>query len=194
MIDKQFRFYWNIMFFSGISLLIINTPLLIAILITPRESAPKFFLAFWDYFERVSVGMIILKFIIFFILYFFFCVLRILTIFYLSPVYILITENLSKIFIILANNTNDNKYYCIFFFILQFFSLMIYLEIIELDFCRLNKNTKRSIQSREFDDVIDRKDTYQSGNAEIIDDYIIDICQQNEKDAEMKLFPQRNIK
>ena len=120
--------------------------------------------------------------------------MRILTIFYLSPVYILITENLSKIFIILANNTNDNKYYSIFFFILQFFSLIIYLEIIELDFCRLNKNTKRSIQSREFDDFIDRKDTYQSGNAEIIDDYIIDICQQNEKDAEMKLFPQRNIK
>ena len=36
MIDKQFRYYWNIMFFIGISLAINNTIALIIILITPR--------------------------------------------------------------------------------------------------------------------------------------------------------------
>ena len=93
---------------------------------------------------------------------------------------------------IFANNADGNKYYCIIFFILQFFSLMIYLEIIELDFCALNNNTKRSIQSREFDDFVERNDTYQSGNAEINGEYIVKADSKKENDienVEMKLIP-----
>jgi len=45
------------------------------------------------------------------------------------------------------------------FFLVQFFSLMIYLEIFELDFLYLNKNTKRSIISRMKYEFIERKDT-----------------------------------
>ena len=129
MIDKQFRYYWNIMFFLGMALIINNTLGLITILITPKDGAAKFFTDFWDYFDIVPVGIIISKFIIFTILQFFFSVLRILTIFYLSPEFILITANLSKIYVIFING-NDNKYFCIIFFTLQFISLMIYLEII----------------------------------------------------------------
>ena len=36
---------------------------------------------------------------------------------------------------------------------------MIYLEIFELDFLYLNKNTKRSIRSRMKNEFADRKDT-----------------------------------
>jgi hypothetical protein len=189
MIDKQFRYYWNIMFFIGISLAISNTLAVIIILITPRERASSFFIEFWDYFDSVPVGIIISKFIIFFILELIFNILRILTIFYLSPEYMLITTNLSKIYVILAKNPNDNKYYCIIFFILQIFSLMIYLEILELNFCGLNQNTKRSIQSRELDDFVERNDTYQSGNGEINGEYIVETHDQQENDSEMKLVP-----
>ena len=192
MIDKRFHYYWNIMLFLGIILVINNTLAIILILITPKENASSFFTDFWDYFDKVPVGIIISKFIIYFILEFFFNVLRILTIFYLSPEYILITGNLSKIYMIFANNADGNKYYCIIFFILQFFSLMIYLEIIELDFCALNNNTKRSIQSREFDDFVERNDTYQSGNAEINGEYIVKADSKKENDienVEMKLIP-----
>lgn len=37
---------------------------------------------------------------------------------------------------------------------LQFFCLLIYLEIIELNFCELNKNTRRNIQIRGKDDAL----------------------------------------
>ena len=39
-------------------------------------------------------------------------------------------------------------YVCLALFPLQFFVLMLYLEIIELKFCGLNTNTRRNIQIR----------------------------------------------
>ena len=41
------------------------------------------------------------------------------------------------------------KYICIIFFVLQFITLMLHLEIFVFNFCGLNKNTRRNIQERE---------------------------------------------
>ena len=88
---------------------------------------------------------------------------------------ILITSNLGKIVVILVNY-NDNKYIGIIFFILQFFNLLAYLEIIELNFLNLNKNIRRDIQGRATDDFNDSyfnsfetQDTYISKNIDQFD-------------------------
>ena len=78
-----------------------------------------------------------------------------LNIYYFSPNLILISYHLSKFAKILIDLIKDKpgKLYCLIFFAIQFFSLMIYLEIIELNFCNLNNNTRRNINLRGLLDI-----------------------------------------
>lgn len=72
--------------------------------------------------------------------------LNIHTIFYLSPNHIFIIYTLGKLF----ENINDG-YYNKWTFIIapfQLFNLVIYLEILELDCCGINLNTKKNIEIR----------------------------------------------
>ena len=97
--------------------------------------------------ERAGIGFIILSLMLNIILGFFTHLTRILTLVYLTPNHMLIAYDIVKVFIIL-NGENENKWYSIFFFIIQFFVLLFYLEILELNFCGLNENTKKNIEKR----------------------------------------------
>ena len=181
MIDKHYHHYWNIMFCVGIMLLFFDVCTIIGLL-TVKNLKTSFLNSndFLNYFQEVSVGIIISKFILNTILQFISSVLEILTIFYLTPEYILIAQNLSKIYLIIYmfiynKNYEFEKYqYCyLIFYVLQIFSLMIYLEIIELNFCKLNKNTRKNIKSRAEDDLIQRLDSINSNNFEEEGGYIV---------------------
>ena len=80
-----------------------------------------------------------------------------MNIYYFNPNFVLISFHLPKFIQILIEEDPD-KYYCLVFFGLQFISLMIYLEIIELNFCNLNKNTKRNIDYRSFSDLLEENE------------------------------------
>ena len=54
---------------------------------------------------------------------------------------------------LLFNSDSKLKYYTIILFVFQFICLMIFLELLELNFCNLNKNTKRNIQLRAENDM-----------------------------------------
>ena len=135
---------------------------------------------YWNIVFSLGTMKIVIIFILFF-LYFIYYLLEILSIFYLSPEYILIAQIAAKIVNILEKG-NDNKYFCIIFFILQYFSLMIYLEILELNFCNLNKNTKRNIKLRiDVDDgQIERIESLDDSKFEAGDGYIF----ENEEEGE----------
>ena len=108
-------------------------------------------------------------------------------IYYFNPNYILISFQISKFVQVLIEEEKD-KFYCIFFFILQFFGLMIYLEILELNFCNLNENTKRNIELRGLIDISDEYGRDSSLNkVEINKDYLIntDMDKENGIDIEM---------
>ena len=45
--------------------------------------------------------------------------------------------------------TEPNKYYTLIPFVFQIIALLFYLEILELNFCKLNYNTIKNIQARE---------------------------------------------
>ena len=101
MIDKHYHHYWNIMLSIGIMVVTVNVVLIMIITITNENSLlPDFIDDFLVYFQEVPVGIIVSRFFINFILQFIACVLEILTIFYLSPEYILISQNLSKIYVV----------------------------------------------------------------------------------------------
>ena len=189
MIDKHYHNYWNINASIGVFVCVINIILLIASLLEKDGVLHLIIIkrSFERYLKYVSKEVIISKFIINTILQFFFSLYEILTIFYLSPEYVLIAQNLSKIYINIYNlveptNIKDKYQYCYFiFYFLQIFSLLIYLEIFELNFLNLNRNTKRNIRSRVDDDLIERIDSFNEQGFEAKGGYIF-----NNKEIEQK--------
>ena len=110
-----------------------------------------------------DVGLLIPRFFINMIFQFFYFLLRILTLVYFTPTHLLICLSLSKFIIVLIHQKDQIKYLSIIPFLVQFFSLMIYLEIIELNFCSLNRNTKRNIQQRVEEEMVlqERQSTFE---------------------------------
>ena len=141
MIDVLYYNYYNIVFALGLSLFICNT-IAIPYFIT-NEKQKKIFLDSFD-----NIGILISRFIFIMILQFIFFLLRILTLAYFTPHHLLICLSISKFVVTSIDEESPLKYASIIPFIFQFFSLMIFLEIIELNFCGLNKNSKRNIQKR----------------------------------------------
>jgi hypothetical protein len=175
MIDKQYHYYWNIALSHGILLLSIFSLLLFIFLMIPKGEEDFIDTEFYNYFDKVPVVIMIFKFILNFILQFIFYGLQMLTIFYLSPEYILISDSLVRIlYFFFIHYENYKVYICIIFFILQFFSLFVYLELLELDCLNLNKNTKRNIKLRVDEDSNERKGSVDSNNFEVGDGYIVE--------------------
>lgn len=71
---------------------------------------------------------------------------------------------------------------------------MIHLEILELNFCGLNKYTKRNIEERGDDDVtFEGRDSSVSLNVfDLNKDYYLDNTEKNEKNIEMNEFSYKN--
>ena len=145
MIDNLYHNYYNIVFAQGLDLFICNTiaiPLYLA-----NEELKKGLTESFD-----ELGLLIGRFFITMIFQFIYFLLRILTLVYFTPTHLLICLSLSKFLVALLEKDSSIKFYSIIPFVFQFFSLMIFLEIIELNFCGLNENTKRNITLREEED------------------------------------------
>ena len=155
MMDVLFHSFFGITFTIGIVNLIIFGIVIIICLITGKEESVKeekfMFISFYQYFEDVDIGIIITKHMLYFILTFFLNFLRGLTILHLNPDYILISFSISRIINIVMET---KQYICLILFPFQFISLMFYLEIFELNFCSLNKNTRRNIEERQIEETL----------------------------------------
>ena len=98
MIDRHYHYYWNIGLSHGILQLIVISFFLICIfIVAPKGKKPMVDIIFYDYFTVVPLGIIISKFIINCLLQFLYNALQILTIFYLSPEFVLISDNIARI-------------------------------------------------------------------------------------------------
>ena len=143
--------YWRINIILGITLFCVTTIILIYVLID-KNSDVAFVVNFYKYFEY-NAGLIIGKILLSTISFSIFTTLCILNIYYFNPNYSIINFQLSKFVLTLIDSENQKKFYCIIFFLLQTFFLLIYLEIIELNFLGLNYNTKRNIEIRGLQDL-----------------------------------------
>ena len=180
LLEKLYYPYWEVSFLNGITLFTFATMLFIYVITNKdkENSTVAIVQDFYLYFQKVSPGLIIGKQLLVYIIYFINNSLTILIIYYLNPNFNLIGFHLSKIVQVLIDENNE-LFYCIIIFILQLFCLMIYLEIIELNFCDLNKNTKRKINLRGLDDLSgDTGSDYNSalgiGNIDIGQNYYLE--------------------
>ena len=162
MMDVYYHRYYNIVFTLGLVLFIWQT-VTIPFHIVDENLKTKLIDSFDD------VGLLITRFFINMILQFNYFLLRILTISYFTPTHLLICLSVSKFLVALIQKESSLKYLSIIPFGFQFFSLMVYLEIIELNFCGLNKNTKRNIELRGTEDLLQRNNTMNSTNSEGIE-------------------------
>ena len=135
---------------------------------------------------KEGLGLAILKVVIDVIFHLIMCPLNILNVFYFSPNFILIIFQFSAIAKNIMNH-NVEKLYCIVFYAIQFFALMIHLEILELNFCGLNKYSKRNIDLRSRDDLIfEKRDSISSQNSiEIESGYKLDAKENYDKIIEL---------
>ena len=140
--------------------------------------------SFYRSFQEGNIGLIILKQFTIILLNFFLSTFTFLTSFYFEPSFVLISYEFSKFYQVLKDH--PEKAYVVVFFILQFFCLMIVLEIIELGFCGLNKNTKRNIIKRGYIDFLG-EDGRDSNIIDINKDYYLINNGKNEKKEETEL-------
>ena len=186
MMEKLFYPYWTISFTAGIGLALFATAILIYVLVL-KEKANPFIVdpqRFYSYFNGNDVGLKIGKIILLYILSVVNTILNILNIYYFSPNYILISFQFSKFVDVLINESDAKKYFTIIFFVIQLFFLMIYLEILELNFCNLNQNTKKSIDFRSTIDSSGengRDSTIGLGVVDINADYSLDLSENGDK-------------
>ena len=98
------------------------------------------------------------------------CPLAILIVYYFNPNFILIIFQFSRITKNIINNSKS-KLYCLVLYFIQLFALTIHLEILELNFCELNRFTKRNIDLRGIDDaLLERNNRTMSANSIDIDE------------------------
>ena len=186
LMEKKFVHYWNIGLTLGLTLTTFATFLLFVVLIDKdkSDSDTAMIYSFYRSFQEGNIGLIILKQFTIILLNFFLSTFTFLTSFYFEPSFVLISYEFSKFYQVLKDH--PEKAYVVVFFILQFFCLMIVLEIIELDCCGLNKNTKRNIIKRGVNDFLGEN----GRDSDIIDinkDYYMDNNGKNEKKEETEL-------
>ena len=189
MMEKYYYPYWNIAFVPGVMHSFFAIILLIIILINKDKanSDQVFINTFYKFFTEGDLGLSVGKVVIIFVMHFIMCPLDILNIYYFSPNFIIIIFQFSRITKNLINSP-ASKLYCIIFYVIQFFALMVHLEIIELTFLGLNKYTKKNIDLRGIDDItLERKDSMlDKGSVDINEDYFVEKSANNDKAFEMK--------
>ena len=103
------------------------------------------------YFTETNILVIIFfQFFYFIFIKGVYYLLIILMVFYLKPNHTIITDEiLVYTRFIFYDENKENKYYTIIPFVFQILALFFYFEILECNFCELNKNTIKNIQDRE---------------------------------------------
>ena len=189
MFDKKYHNYWNILFFIGLFYFIINIIDFIIIIIkdpynnfifkTLRTAEAKYLIlnilleGIFRYYLKMLITLLILE--------------------YFSYHHVLISHVLDRIvtnFIIIISNYDEYKNHLFFLIpaVFQILSLLFFLEILEFNFCKLNRNTKRNIMLREEDDMLFRTNTNMS-EIEVDNDLII----KNQKmEREFELYDMEN--
>ena len=155
MMDKKYYSPYIVVFSIGILFLVTSTFFTILILCRGNMmyDGQKYKLQdFKEYFQQHDYKKVIGHIVYLTSFRFFLNILKILTIYYFSQNHIYSAYVFIKLVDYLIRKKTWKKYLCIILFIFQFFGILVYIEILELNFLGLNKNTKKNIVLREMDE------------------------------------------
>ena len=176
MMDKLYYSPFIIVF--AIGLLFLVTPTICAILIFIKGNMVKVgtkykLQKFSDYFKENDYKDVIIHIVYLTSFRYVINILKILTIYYFTQNHIYTTYVFIKLVDYLIRKKHWIRFLSIILFVFQFLGLLIYLEIIELNFLKLNKNTKNNIKKRELDEDILLLSDEDSRKSDVEEDGII---------------------
>jgi len=160
LMDKKYHSYWNVLFFIGLDYFIIySINFIIIIIIDPNNN-----LIFYTIRNSEKKNIIINFFMDAILDDYLKVLLTLLVLEYFSVNHELISEGLCQIVRFTISIISYYKKYTTYLLFLipaffQIISLLFYLEILEFNFCNLNKNTKRNIMLREEAEILLRNNT-----------------------------------
>ena len=173
MMDKLYYQYMEIILLWGIIGLIVKIIIFTGISIYEYKAKIDGIIdGLNTYFSETNVWIIIFFQLFYFLFYgAMYYTLIILLMYYLRPNLMIVTDELHVYAGLIFYKDQPNKYYTLPPFFFQIFALLFYFEVLELNFCNLNKNTVKNIQSREINDI-DSTNTY-SSEIELGDEYYL---------------------
>ena len=177
MMETKYHYYWNILFFLGITNLIINSSAFFVLFSIKKSTNNPDILKNIDYYSKENIGEIIIRFLIEFIFYgIIYNILEMETLSKLTLNHIFACYEISKIPGKFIGIEDVFGWFSIIPALLQVIILLFYLEIFEYNFCDLNINTKRNIQERERADILNctKDDNDKDKLIEMIPGYYID--------------------
>ena len=189
LIEFQYFYFMDIIFIMGVfEFLFYFVCFIIVIIINSVNGSNIIFLNFYNFYNDNGALKMIYRFLFEFI---FIAPLiginEVIIVKELTPNHNTIAYQLSVIFlsIIYSEGINSiNRWLIIIIFIFQIIFLLFFLEILEYNFCSLNRNTKKSIMKREKNQSFDEKD-----NEIIIDGYdFTEGMKIKKEDIEMAMF------
>ena len=151
MMDKLYYHYSEVILFWGIIGLILKIIIFSGMIIYEhKNNIEGIIYGIKAYFKEINIAIIIFLQFFYYIIYgAFFQSLFILLLYYLKPNHTVISDELNFYFNIIIFKDDQNKYYTIIPFIFQILALLLYFEILELNFLGLSRNTFKNIQIRE---------------------------------------------
>ena len=151
MMDKLYYHYIEVVLYWGITGIVVKI-IIYGILIIYEYKIDKdgYLSSIYTYLTETNIFIIIFYQFFYFLLYGgIYNLLIILMLYYLRPNHIIVTDELNVYLDRFFNQDNPNKYYTLFPFVIQILALLFYFEILEFNFCNLNKNTIKNIQKRD---------------------------------------------
>ena len=151
LMEKKYYHFMDILFISGVfDCIIFLLSLTIILLVQNANNTNKLIFQFFYFFEKYGLGNIILIFFVGLIARgFILSFLEFKIINDLNPNFMEISYAISKIPSALIDIQGSNRWVVLVISIIQIFFILFYLEILEFNFCSLNKNTKKNIKDRE---------------------------------------------
>ena len=152
LIDYKYYYYLDILYIYGIfGFICYFISFAIIMIVDAARGSYDIFYQFYYLYLFKGVFHMILRFIIFGLILqgFAIDILEFLMLDKLSPNYIIICFELGRIPSNLMENKDFDRWLVLILSVLQILFLSFYLEILELNFCGLNSNTRRNIKNRE---------------------------------------------
>ena len=174
MMEIKYHHFWNMSLIIGIFDFLVYTSIFFILLIIKSVNDNNNIMSYLEQYKEGKIGYIIIRFLFgTFIGGFIGTILEVQTISLFTPNHIFVCYEISKISYILLNAENLIDWLSIIPFTFQIIILLFYLEIFEYNFCGLNKNTKRNIQSRERDESLNINDMKGANFIELMQGYFI---------------------
>ena len=149
--DKLYYQYMEVLLYCGITGFLVKVIIFSSLILYEyNNNINGYIYEIHIYCSETNIFVIIFYQFLYYILYNgIYYLLIILMIFYLKPNHKIITDELTTYETLIFYKDKPNKYYTLIPFVFQILALLFYFEILEFNFCKLNKNTAKNIRKRE---------------------------------------------